>query len=207
MSFEIYLIICVIGLILMMNGFRKIRRRDLYTQSPLAGWLIVFATFVFQLFQLELFVNDLQGSWFLYGLLAILGIATVGLFIRALRREMNQTRIRIHNMEPKEAEEMVIAQLEEKEVDYSLETGGGKRRIYSFPIFKGQIILESDYISKNHQLISFQQISEIPMGREIIEDFKEESEKRERPLSMILGIPDLFMGGLFFVTGIILTQM
>ena len=207
MSFEIYLIICVIGLILMMNGFRKIRRRDLYTQSPLAGWLIVFATFVFQLFQLELFVNDLQGSWFLYGLLAILGIATVGLFIRALRREMNQTRIRIHNMEPKEAEEMVIAQLEEKEVDYSLETGGGKRRIYSFPIFKGQIILESDYISKNHQLISFQQISEIPMGREIIEDLKEESEKRERPLSMILGIPDLFMGGLFFVTGIILTQM
>ncbi|NBG87737.1 hypothetical protein [Isachenkonia alkalipeptolytica] len=207
MSFEIYLIICVIGLILMMNGFRKIRRRDLYTQSPLAGWLIVFATFVFQLFQLELFVNDLQGSWFLYGLLAILGIATVGLFIRALRREMNQTRIRIHNMEPKEAEEMVIAQLEEKEVDYSLETGGGKRRIYSFPIFKGQIILESDYISKNHQLISFQQISEIPMGREIIEDLKEESEKRERPLSMILGIPDLFMGGLFFVTGIILTQI
>ncbi len=207
LSFEIYLIMCVIGAILMINGLRKIRRRDLYTQSPLVGWLLVFGTFVFQLFQLDLFVNDLQGSWFLYGLLVIFGIATVGLFIRSLRREMNQTRIRIHNMDPEEAEEIVIAQLHEKEVDYSVETGGGKRRIYTFPIFKGEIILESDYFSKNHQLINFQQISEIPMGRKIIEDIKEESEKQERPLSIILGIPELFIGGTIFLTGLFLILM
>ena len=58
-----------------------------------------------------------------------------------------------------------------------------------------------------NQLINFQQISEIPLGREIIEDIKEESERRERPHSMVLGIPDLLIGVTIFLTGIFLFQM
>jgi len=207
LSIEIYIGMCLIGGILMINGLRKIRRRDLFTSSPLVGWMMVFGTFALQLSQLDLFVNDLQGSWFLYMVLGIGAIVTLALFVRSIRREMNQTKLRLHNMEPKEAEEMIVIQLEEKEVDYSVETGGGKRRIFSFPIFSGEIILESDYFSKNHQMINFQQISEIPLGREIIEDIKEESEKRERPLSMIIGVPDLLIGGTIFLMGIFLIQL
>ncbi len=206
LSIEIYLVMCLVGGILIMNGFRKIRRRDLFASSPLVGWIMVFGTFALQLYQLDLFGHDLHGSWLLYTVLIIGTIVILILFVRAIRREMNRTRLRIHNMEPLEAEEMVVAQLEEKEVDYSVETGGGKRRIFSFPIFSGEIILESDYFSKNHQLISFQEISEIPLGREIIEDIKEESEKRDRPLSMMIGVPDLFIGGTIFLMGVFLMQ-
>ncbi len=62
MNIEWYLIICVVGGVLMINGLRKLRRRDLFTPSPLVGWLFVLGTFAFQLFQLDLFVNDLHGS-------------------------------------------------------------------------------------------------------------------------------------------------
>lgn len=207
MSFEIYLIMCLIGGILIINGLRKMRRRDLFIQIPLVGWVLVFLTFVFQLFQLDLFFNDVQDSWILYIFLLIMGIAAVVLFIKAIQREMNQTRIRIHNMAPEEVEEMVIAQLQEKEVDYRVEDGDGKRRIFTFPLSEGEIILESDYFSKNHQLINFHHISEIPSCREIIEDIQEESERRERPLPLTLGVSDLLIGGMILLTGIFLIQL
>lgn len=203
---ELYLILLFGGALFVLNGVRKRHRKDVFLHGSLAGMVMPLISLITLMYYVERIMEyEIRFIDILFIIIAVLAFISAVLY--KIRYEMNHKKMNIHNLTTDEVELILMEQLDKYRVDYQREDSAGKRRIFTFPDRKGEIALESHYISEAHQRVTFSKTNHIPMFEDVFEGVRTESGKRERNISKTLGVLDFLFGGGLMIMGIYMMQL
>ena len=203
MLLELMVLLVPGGVILLYDGWRKRRKKEYFVHSPLSSWLLGLLPFYPLYFQLDsLLGTGLDGS----EILLVLGflIVILGAIIFKTYYEITHRRINIHNMDKGEVKKLLEKLMTKHRISFEKNSEPSGKVKYTFEYTKGKITLEPHLSGGNHQVLTLAKISEIPMGRELMEDLKEEVMEVERTFSKTLGVAEMVMGIAFLSFALLL---
>lgn len=139
-------------------------------------------------------------------ILLLLGflIVILGAIIYKTYYEITHRRINIHNMDKGEVKKLLEKLMTKHRISFEKDSELSGKAKYTFEDTKGKITLEPHLSGGNHQVLTLAKITEIPMGRELMEDIKEEVMEVERTFSKTLGVAEMAMGIAFLSLSLLL---